>query len=165
VIERRLDTNSDPVAEDADQIKAGDYIQGISTLTDSNDTVYRFYIDENRFAYYDSHSLEPDYYIKGGEVYLDSHAHVKLNPRRVNPGIFRDLDYPIKGQDRNSMFNDRSDILLVDIMVDQNGQLRYKAQGESEYSRIYQSEVWLDRIEAMQEFIDTVEGFAAEREA
>lgn len=116
-----------------DGMKYGDFLLDLLDLTDTSENIYHGWIDANRQFRYEALDLTPQYYIKGGKVWADAGAVTEISPRHVRPGVFRVLDFPVSGADKESIFFDRRDVLIEDISVDALGTPSYKPR-QSEIS-------------------------------
>ena len=96
-------------------------------LGDSDANMWRFHIDINRKAYYTPQDVTPTYQVRNGEVFYNSGEAVSLSPWWITPGVFRDLDFPQKGAEEGSLYQDMRDVLIDEIVVDATGGVSYRS--------------------------------------
>ena len=120
VTTRSVDTNSNTVIDDNDKENAWEYLSRLLVMTDSSGNLFRGWIDANRNFFYKIWNLTPAYYVRNGRVYTDAGARVEYNPRWLEPGIYRDLDSVLTGQNRGGLLQDRNDFLVERVFVDEH---------------------------------------------
>ena len=122
ITSKSVATNDHKTGDDySEGRRAGEIFKELLTWTNTSQSVFKGYIDNNRNFYYETDDLTPIFYIKGGRAFVDSGAAVEIAPRQIRPGVARVLDFPISGKDKNSVFADRRDVLIENITVNEHG--------------------------------------------
>lgn len=123
---RAITSNTVALYDDTDLIPAGEYLDHLLRLSDASGNLYRGWIIGNRNFYYRNIANTPDYVIRGGKVFRSSGSKTEISPRMLEPGIYRNLDLPISGQNRDSFLADRRDIWVGSVWVDAKGETRWE---------------------------------------
>ena len=140
---RSLAANATVLFDDVELIKAGDLVKKLLHVTDGSGNMFRGWIDGSRNFYYAAIDNTPNYVIQGGKVYRSAGDSVEVSPRLLQPGIYRDLDFPISGQHRDSWFADRRDIWVDGVFIDKEGRPKWQPEdtSTSDYQTLYWSQV------------------------
>lgn len=139
---RALATNATVLYDDVELIPAGELVEKLLAVSDGSGNLFRGVIDGNRNFYYRAITNAPNYVIQGGKVYYSAGDHSDVDSRLLEPGIYRDLDFPISGQHRDAFFADRRDIWVNSVFVDRQGRPRFQAETSqvSDYQTLRWSE-------------------------
>jgi hypothetical protein len=103
---------------------------------DASGNLYRGYVGNGRYFYYEQVSKTPDYYIVKGRLSERLVAAEALNPWFVRPGVFRDMDYPVSTTEPGSYMDDVRDILVDEVSVGVNSGLTWQALDFSESAQL-----------------------------
>ena len=125
---RVVATNSTVLYDDVELIPAGELVEKLLAVSDASGNLYRGVIDGSRNFYYRVITNAPNYVIQGGKVYYSAGDNAEVDSRLLEPGIYRDLDFPIGGPHRDSFFADRRDIWVNSVFVDRQGRPRFQAE-------------------------------------
>jgi hypothetical protein len=82
-----------------------------------NGDYWHIYIGRNRRALFKPINFEPKYYLQDGELRSSLNGPI-VNPYLVVPGVVRDVAFPHGADYPGSPFQDRRDILLDEIIVE-----------------------------------------------
>jgi len=126
---RMISTNTNTVVDDYQKQRSWDACADWVAMTDGSDNLYRGWVDSNRKFTYKVVDLTPTYYVRNGMVYTDAGASVQLRPRWCGPGIYRDMDSVLTGQNRGGLLNDRNDFFVHRTFVDENGEFHFIPAG------------------------------------
>ena len=137
---RSFATNATKLYDDVELIQAGELVEKLLAVSDSDGSLFRGWIDGYRNFRYEIVDNTPDYVIKGGKVYYSAGDNEEVAPRLMQPGIYRDLDFPISGPHRDSFFADRRDLWVDSVFVNREG--RYKLGPEDSQISDYQTLLW-----------------------
>ena len=107
--------------------RSWDLVQELVELGDSSGNPYRCYVENERYVRYQQIVKQPDYYIQKGQLTKTISDASGVNPWLVKPGVFRDLDYPIRRQEQGSWFDDARDFLTEEISVGALSGLSWRA--------------------------------------
>ena len=86
------------------------------------------WVDVGRLAYYAPINLDPRYQWDGGELF-DAVGVPVVNPWAVRPAVVRDLTYPLRRRDRDSVFGDSRDVVVQEVEVDWYGNVTLRPEG------------------------------------
>ena len=138
---RSIATNATVLYDDVELIQAGELVEKFLAVSDGSGNLFRGVIDSNRNFYYRAITNAPNYVIQGGKVYHSAGDDAEVDSRLLEPGIYRDLDFPISGPHRDSFFADRRDIWVNGVFVDRNGRPRFQSEESqvSDYVTLYWS--------------------------
>lgn len=125
---RGITSNTTRLQDDIELIEAGELTKKLLSVSDSSFRLYRGWIDAYRNFRYRVITNEPQYYLRGGQVYATPGSNAAINPRMLQPGIYRDLDYPDHGAHLDSWFADRQDIWVQGVFVGPDGRVRYQPE-------------------------------------
>ena len=124
---RGIVSNTTALYDDVDLIEAGELVKKLLGVSDSSYRLYRGWVDAYRSFRYKVVTSEPTYFMRGGNVYATPGSNAAINPRLLQPGIYRNLDRPASGQHRDSWFADRRDVWVHGVSVTANGEARYQS--------------------------------------
>lgn len=127
VTKKSVDTNSNTIVDDNAKQNAWEFLSQLIQMTDSSGSLFRGWIDSQRYFRYKKMDLTPTYYVREGQVYTDTGTSMKVHPRWLEPGIYRDMDSVLVGAARGGMLNDRNDFLVERICVDADGNLGFSS--------------------------------------
>lgn len=119
------------IRENKLQVKRGLYINDrcwdvISELTefgsDSDDKPWRFAVSNDRLATYEEIDTTPKYYMRNSKIFTDVAAQRRANPWLAQPGVYRDLDYPLSATGAsNPWLSDGRDVFIEEIEASERG--------------------------------------------
>jgi len=114
-----LESNTTQVKKDTNvPMRAFDQLIEITDLGDENDTdntPWRFYIDNQRKAYYRAIDNEPYYFLKKGGLYTAVGGNTMTNPWQVKPTVIKDLDFPAGKPNFDSFLDDARDFYASEV--------------------------------------------------
>jgi len=76
---------------------------------------YRFYVDNDRRAYYEQISTIPLYSIRDGELYSGPGGSSLASPWKVRPAVVRDYDYPGRILEVDAWLDDGRDFYVSEV--------------------------------------------------
>jgi hypothetical protein len=76
---------------------------------------YRFYVDNDRRAFYEQISTTPLYSIRDGGLYTGPGGNALVSPWKVRPGVVRDLDYPGRKLEIDTWLDDGRDFYVSEV--------------------------------------------------
>jgi len=124
---RKIGANTNAIIDDNDKERGWDFIERLLKMSDSSSNLFHGWINENRKFTYKTVDLTPTYYVREGRVFTDSGTSMEMSPRWLAPGIYRDMDSLLTGQNRGGLLNDRNDFLVERVMVDAAGNLGFSS--------------------------------------
>lgn len=90
--------------------------------SDTDDKPWRFAVLNERLAHYEEVDTTVRYYIRRGEIFTDAGAQKRANPWTVQPGVFRDIEYPLKAVGgSNPWLSDARDVFVEEVEASQRG--------------------------------------------
>jgi hypothetical protein len=101
--------------------RAGDTLFEIAEIGDNSQVPWRFYADVGRVVHYVPFDTTPRYFLRNGEFYTSTSLKQTISPWEMEPGVIRDMDYPVRGPEQGSWLDDVRDILLEEITASENG--------------------------------------------
>lgn len=118
---RSMDNNTTPLYNDVELIEAGEFTKLLLAVSDSSQNLYRGWVNTRREFYYRQVSATPIYYISGGKFYASSGSSAAIHPRLLQPGVYRNLDVPVTGPNRNSWLEQSNDVWVNSIYLGPDG--------------------------------------------
>jgi hypothetical protein len=76
---------------------------------------WRFHVGTDRRANYVSIPKEPEYFIRGGDVYTSAGARTAVSPWKVRPAVFRDTDYLGRKLEIDTWLDDGRDFYVGEV--------------------------------------------------
>lgn len=130
-----------------------DTIMEYVKLGDANYMPWRFYVGNERKAYYESLHIMPDYYMRNGKLYGKSGSLIHDDPWRVTPGVVRDMNYSASGVEYGGWLANKSDFWIDEIVCSLSGGLSLTSSKYSESEMItaqwdYESQMQREGYEA-----------------
>jgi len=119
-------------------------VTGTVDATADGDIIYRYlparaYVDNGRLFVYEKMDVEPRYYMRGSQLYDHVGAQDAVSPWAIRPGVVRDMNYPVRRQDYNSIFADARDSYVDEVEVSADGAISLRSTEFSE------ADVWRAR--------------------
>jgi len=107
--------------------RAWDVLQDMTALGDGT-SVYTLKVIPGRGVVYAPLDTTPQYYILPGGIFQRIGANQTVNPWLLQPGIYRDMRYPVGGVplDGATIYEDIRDILVEEVEVSQEGNVTLK---------------------------------------
>ena len=106
-----------------------DQIMLLTSLGDSSGNYYYSRVIPNRLFFHGAEDVtNPYYFIKGGEVFDNVGA--RLFGRKqwhAKPGVWRDLDYPVRKVDQGSLFSDGRDFFVEEVICGTRSGVAWRA--------------------------------------
>jgi len=110
--------------------RAWDLIQEIVGLGDGTQP-WRFYVEPGRTVRYEEIDVSPRYYLRRGGVYTQVGRRDTVNPWLVQPGVFRDAEYPMRRAEPGAPWlADVRDIWVEEVEVGVESGLQLKPGDE-----------------------------------
>lgn len=76
---------------------------------------YRFYVDNDRRAFYEQINTSPLYSIRDGQMYTGPGGNTLASPWKVRPGVVRDFDYPGRLTEIDAWLEDGRDFYVSEV--------------------------------------------------
>lgn len=109
-------------------------IQRLVDIGDINGLLHRAYVGNDRKFYYGLVTTAPELYIVKGKLVTNMEELAEVNPWFVQPGVIRDMDYPVSYAEPNSQLADMRDIIVEEVTVGATSGLSWQALDYSEES-------------------------------
>jgi hypothetical protein len=87
----------------------------------SGEGIWRLYMTSGRTAVYEKMDMTPKYVMRHGQFYDKLSVEVSTSPYRMVPAVVRDYDYTTKYVEPGSIFQDRRDFLLEEVVASPKG--------------------------------------------
>ena len=117
-----LASNTLQVAEVLDgDLRPWSLLEELAGLGDSSGDPWRVWVDLDRKLQYAALDLEPAYYLRDGKIYDTAGGRLAVDPWAMQPGIVRDLEYPIRRAEQGSAFADARDLFVEQVEVTADG--------------------------------------------
>lgn len=131
--------------------RAWDTIQELLEVGDGAGGLWRAWVGNDRRLSYERVSTTPNYYIKGGQVFRGSGQGMALNLYKIKPGVYRDIEYPVRRQEYGSWYEQAGDFITEEISVGDRSGLTWSALDFSD----------VEQLAAVQEYEQMLEDEAA----
>ena len=129
----RIDENTIQVTQEIDtDTRAWDLITEYILLGDDSYNPWRLYVDLERRVHYHAIDMAPGFIMSGGLVYLSSGSEISTDPWNIRPGVFRDVDEFLSGQESGSCFLDVRDFIVDEVTVDSTGGIAFSPGGRAD---------------------------------
>jgi hypothetical protein len=116
-----IESNTRQVVKDTNLPQRSlDVINELASLGIS-DVPARFYVDNDRRAFYRTIDTDPAYYLRDGVFYTSAGGTTAANPWSLKPGVVRDMDYPIKKTEYGAWLQDARDFYISEFEVSDAG--------------------------------------------
>lgn len=106
--------------------RAWDVLKELAKLGDAGESLYRLYVGQGRRVTYEAISTTPRYYLRKGKLYGSAGGSVEVDPWQVQPGVVRDLDYPISKRAYQGWLEDERDFYVHEVEVLSDGSVALK---------------------------------------
>ena len=137
LVEGRIWNNLSTIKRSIDGYeRAWDLIRRIVEAGDATGALMRAYVNNDRYFDYEAVGTTPDYYIVKGLICNRIEATEAMNPWFVQPGIFRDMDYPLSYGEPGASRTNVRDILVEEITVGVTSGLTWQALDFSESAQL-----------------------------
>ena len=103
---------------------------------DASGNLYRAFVGSGRRFYYEQVSKTPQYYIVKGQIQSSVAAAETINPWTVQPGVFRDMDFPVSTTEPGSYLDDVRDMIVEEVTCGVNSGLSWQALDFSESEQL-----------------------------
>lgn len=132
-----LEANTTSIERSVDDYKrCWELMQDVIGVGDASGNLYRLFVGNNRYVYYELVNKIPDYYVVKGEICERLAATEAMNPWFVKPGIFRDMDYPVSYMEQGSYLNNVRDVLVEEVSCGVGSGLTWQALDFSESAQL-----------------------------
>jgi hypothetical protein len=139
---RKAAANATVIRDDVEMIRNGDFIRKMLEITDNSENIFRGYVDNDRNFNYEIVSTTPQNFIRNYNVHSTSGGEMLVKSRQIVPGIFRNLDNPFSSPNRDAFLEQRRDLFVEDIYVDEQGAFGLRPEGGvSDYLMFIRSNV------------------------
>jgi hypothetical protein len=105
-------------------MRAWDQVVELCSVGDASGNPYRAWVSPGRYVHYAAIDPAVRYLWKDGQI-LDLNRQ-PVHPRRVLPGVVRDLDAPQGRTEPGSFLTDSRDSLVEEVRVDEDGRLHLR---------------------------------------
>lgn len=114
------------------RVRCWDFLQELVALGDADNDPWRIFVGAGRRAVYEEVPSTPSYYLRADGIFNQAGGDTAANPYRVLPGVFRDLQYPIRRSEQGAWLTDARDVLVEEVEADAEGKLSLRAKNTSE---------------------------------
>lgn len=146
----RIHTNARQVLRKLDNdTRSWNQIQYLTRLGDDSGNFYRAFVQPGRLFYYMTLNTSfPSYFVRNGELYTNLNVRLQArNQWAAQPGVYRDLDYPVRRTEYGSLFSDGRDFLVDQVTVGTRSGISWNAIEYTEADQIaaqYEYQQWLE---------------------
>lgn len=102
-------------------VRCWDFLQELVGLGDASDQPWRLWVGPGRRAHYEAITTAPRYYLRHDGLFTTAGERTALNPYLVQPGVVRDLQYPLHRAEPGAFLTDARDILVEEVQVGADG--------------------------------------------
>lgn len=107
--------------------RAWDVIGNLVALGDATPSPWQFQVGGGGTVYYRAIDIAPLYYLRQGGLYSRVGSRTQLNPWMVQPGVARDVAYPVRrGEPGNPWLQSAADIWIEEIEIGIDSELILK---------------------------------------
>lgn len=93
-----------------------DVMSQVTSLGDGS-TPWRIYVGQGRLLHYQPVDITPRYYLRERGLYNQAGGQVEISPWLVQPGVVRDISYPLGRGQPNGILSDARDFFIDEIEV------------------------------------------------
>lgn len=119
-----------------DYTRCWDLISKLVKIGDASGNLYRAWMGSSRRFHYEQISTTPLYYIVKGQIQSNLAATESINPWKVQPGVYRDMDYPVSTTEPGSYLADVRDMIVEEVTCGVNSGLSWQALDFSESEQL-----------------------------